>query len=209
MSERDKSIDQAGGIMLLMVMLGHVLDWCDLSDTIFWNTLQLFLFFYMPWFFYKGGMFYKEKDIKKQVVDDFYKLVVPYLLFFICSTVVDGVIMFQNGGSIKSLIHVIVWSFFVSGTAPGNSALWFFVAYFVVKTCYAILHNSMKLSDIWIIIGGIVILLIVNLLKNIFGDLFVLKYPENLWSSLIGLVYFCAGHYLKEKQFLYNYLEFV
>lgn len=206
MSTRDKSIDQAAGLMLLMVMLGHVLDWCNLSGSLFWTILQYFFFFRMPWFFFKGGMFYREKEIGQQVRSDFYKLIVPYILFFAVSTVVDGLAMWQNGGTLISVIHVVGWQLLVSGAAPGNSAVWFFVVFFLVKALYGVLHNRLRMNDILIMGGGITILLIVNLLKQRIGDSPVLKYPEYLWSTFVGVVFYSAGHLLKDKQ--YNKVTF-
>lgn len=52
-------IDMAAGIMILWMMLGHIgasqLGYCTPQ---FVQFLGRFLFFFMPWFFFKSGMFF-------------------------------------------------------------------------------------------------------------------------------------------------------
>lgn len=72
---RDESIDIAKGIAIIAVVLGH----CTLIP---WNPWRCIIYsFHMPLFFIFAGYFYKEKEIKVALSNDFRRLIVPYVIF--------------------------------------------------------------------------------------------------------------------------------
>ena len=62
MKERQAHIDMAAGIMLAWMILGHVASHASYHGAFL--RIGIYLSFFMPWFFYKAGMFYKLKPLK-------------------------------------------------------------------------------------------------------------------------------------------------
>lgn len=63
MKNRDYSLDFLAGILLLQIIYNHC---CSISKSV---SIDLsFLAFYMPWFFYKGGMFFKTLESKQMLM---------------------------------------------------------------------------------------------------------------------------------------------
>lgn len=61
--KRETSIDAVAGLMILTMMMGHVMQESFLFST--WMYLPLHIvFFRMPWFFHKAGMFAREQNVK-------------------------------------------------------------------------------------------------------------------------------------------------
>ena len=54
--ERDKSIDAVAGMMIIVMVVGHCVAEGYLKTFI--NVLN----FFMPWFYYKSGMFYRVQS---------------------------------------------------------------------------------------------------------------------------------------------------
>jgi fucose 4-O-acetylase-like acetyltransferase len=65
LKHRDNSIDVIAGILLIHMVLGHVFQFAKLTDCRFYHWMDV-LFFFMPWFFFKSGMFFNKN---KKVVD--------------------------------------------------------------------------------------------------------------------------------------------
>lgn len=61
--ERDKSIDAVAGLMMIVVITRHTLNWLGLSDEPFVQILLRFFFYTMPFYFFKAGMFYRDKHL--------------------------------------------------------------------------------------------------------------------------------------------------
>lgn len=56
---REQHIDMAAGIMIMWMILGHVASHANYNGAFF--KMGTYLSFFMPWFFYKAGMFYQNK----------------------------------------------------------------------------------------------------------------------------------------------------
>lgn len=64
MQKRIEYIDLAAGIMIIFMMLSHVI-WAGVGVEPHWmGLLRRLFFFFMPWFFYKSGHFYKLNNYK-------------------------------------------------------------------------------------------------------------------------------------------------
>lgn len=61
--KRETSIDAVAGLMILTMIMGHVMQFSYLFSTWMYQPLHL-LFFFMPWFFFKSGMFTKKQSVK-------------------------------------------------------------------------------------------------------------------------------------------------
>lgn len=64
MKQRDSSIDNISGLLIIYMILYHIFQMSGFRNAIHSNGM-LPLSFFMFWFFYKSGMFYKEKTCKE------------------------------------------------------------------------------------------------------------------------------------------------
>ena len=123
--QRDKSIDIAKGIGIILVVYGHMV--CPIKEEI--------LLFHMPLFFLLSGYFFSPKDSVKDFLRKKSKaLLVPFVLFYILSFLYMVISKILKGESFISYILS-----FQSFVAP-NPPLWFllslfeiFVVFFVVE----------------------------------------------------------------------------
>lgn len=61
---RQSRIDAVAGLMIIYMILYHIFQWCDLREVNRSYWMQPISFF-MFWFFYKSGMFYKERTCRE------------------------------------------------------------------------------------------------------------------------------------------------
>ena len=57
---RQSHIDSVAGLLIIHMILGHCIQVTDSRDLTLYKWMQV-LSFFIPWFFFKLGMFYKER----------------------------------------------------------------------------------------------------------------------------------------------------
>lgn len=60
MAERDYSIDALSGLMILGVLFVHTMSWSGLDNSLLYTIVEYCIFFRMPYFFYKSGVYYRQ-----------------------------------------------------------------------------------------------------------------------------------------------------
>ena len=132
MNERKEHIDLAAGIMLTWMILGHIASHAS-YDGIF-PTIGRYLSFFMPWFFYKAGLFYKEKSFAANLNGGAKKLLVPFVIYSLIGQVFYYVCLItEHNVSFRSFVYQPIRGLFVTECLPGNGALWFLpVLYLIV-----------------------------------------------------------------------------
>lgn len=85
---RDNTMDMVAGILIVRMILGHYMSMCELKNTILFESTNI-LFFYMPWFFYKSGMFCSKerKDPNVFLKNNTRKFIKPFACFSLFGTV--------------------------------------------------------------------------------------------------------------------------
>lgn len=179
--------------MIIYMIFGHIISWCSLNDSLVYTWLDRLLFYFMPWFFFKSGMFYKNQSIK-QVWDRKCSLLKPFIIFGLI-----GLLTYYGRNydriSFGSFVKQPLATLLLSGTFCGNSALWFLLTLFLVKCLYSVL--SPRLSNTATLLTSLFLTLGIIYLKNRLD----LKYPEYLYNSIAGLLFYSAGVELKTHQF--------
>ena len=59
--KRIVSLDIITGILIIHMIFGHIMRFAHCIDTDLYHYTSILLSFFMPWFFFKSGMFYKER----------------------------------------------------------------------------------------------------------------------------------------------------
>lgn len=184
---RDLSLDIVAGVLIIWMMLTHAAAGAEYEPTWF-KWADRILYFFMPWFFFKAGMFFKAKPRREFYRSNFKRLIVPFLVFSLIGYLcwLPGMI----GNSELSMKYKLLAPFiqlWKEGSVTGNIPLWFLLSLFIVKA----LANEAMLRHVSFWITG-ALGLIVGFALHFKGGL------EPLWiaNSAIGLAFFILGYWL-------------
>lgn len=136
--KRFVDLDIIAGILIIRMMLGHFTYFSGLRNSMLYDTYNIF-FFYMPWFFYKSGMFFKPAEGQYKVLFNklFKSLLVPYILFTILGIACGCVYsFFVQDETILRVVLINFYGLFISGASSWCGHLWFLLSLFVVKYLY-------------------------------------------------------------------------
>lgn len=180
--KRETSIDAVAGLMILTMMMGHVMQESFLFST--WMYLPLHIvFFRMPWFFHKAGMFAREQNVKDCLMGG-KKLLIPFLKYsvigYLCYQAVQvllfGKPLFDDFGA--DMLELVTES-----STKGNKPMWFLATFFVVKMLDSLLGR--KHAVLWAALAAASAFVMYRLNWTNF-----LLVP----SALMGYFYFTCGH---------------
>lgn len=129
MNKRLSYIDNVAGIMIPWMILGH----CSLFSG-FGIPGYSILSFYMPWFFYKSGMFFKTRNCQELIKTDYKKFIIPFWVYSLIGWFVWSVCGLIDGSqSLSSCFLKPLNSMALRGYITGNSALWFLLSLFIIR----------------------------------------------------------------------------
>lgn len=197
---RNVSLDSIGGLLLIYMIIMHCAIWSDVFST--FSMYTQFLGFFMPWFFFKGGMFYRPLSLAKDIKKGYKRLIIPFIYFSIIGTLIlwcqyalDGVLNFKR--IIMSIGSVILY-----GSFPGNLALWFLVSLFVVRIIFNLFFNritpqhSQLHNILW---GGGITILCISFIPLYFIRLkYQIFIPYYFFNISSGLSFYTCGYLLKK-----------
>ena len=181
-------IDAIAGLMILWMVLGHCGHFSHFGLPFF-----KFLGFYMPWFYYKSGMFYKPKKQTDLLRKDIDKFLHPFIIYSLIGWFVWSVCeMIDGTQTIFSCILNAFNSFVTYGMIIGNGALWFLLSLFIVRE----FANIIIMRNL-----PIPILIFVCFLLS-FGLYYWGWYNHSWWMGNVfsGLFFFLLGYWLKGKE---------
>lgn len=160
MPSRLRNIDLGAGVMITWMVLYHVLLWKWGLEVPDWNitdpalippdvhafinqkgrlevinpcVLFPYLNFFMPWFFYKSGRFFRKQPFDRLLRHDGRKLLLTYLIWGGIGYVLYATMRFVDGtATLRGLTYSVIRRVFMCGEAPCNGALWFLLTLFGV-----------------------------------------------------------------------------
>lgn len=186
MRARDNSIDVVAGLLIVHVILGHIFQWAHMNS--FYAPVNRFLIFFMPWFFFKSGMFFKEN--RYLLLLNTKKLLVPFVVFSLVGQFFWSIMMFINGDRIMR--HYLISpfnTFFAEGSINGNLPLWFLLTLCIVQYVYSLVKSK----------RGLVLVLALSF-AYLLSESGCSK-PYLLANCCSGLFFYSAGNMLKEYQY--------
>ena len=227
MFKRISYIDFSAGIMIIWMIIYHALCYSwgfDLRE--YWEVADLsllpqgakaqindegrieminpcvyfpYLSYFMPWFFYKSGQFFRKRPWKEHVSKDAHKLLRTFVIWSIIGYVMFLVFgMLQHTLTLRSATYSIVRGLFLTGKVPINEPLWFLLTLFGVRTIANLIlpDKDSKLSFLWI--------LVVVLFGYIISYLaYLYNHPlQPLWiaNDASGLAFFALGYGLSKYE---------
>lgn len=186
--KRDNSIDVVAGFMILIMILNHIIQHTGFCNRQLDNSLLLFSFF-MPWFFFKAGMFYKGPSLKV----DIQKLLPPYLIYNIIGIIIGWFINYkEEATSLSHYCYITIFQWIRYSSPQTNLPLWFLFSFFMIKQIAAVCakynYSQLKLAGI---------LFMVCFSMHIWGG-------HNLYYIMnipLGFVFFAIGNVIKDSQY--------
>ena len=187
--ERNKSIDSAAGLMILYMVFTHVCQHYGFNQSRMYVILEHGFFFFMPWFFFKAGMFFKPGDSKEVIQKSAQRLLRPFVIYSIIGHFVYcGIAYFNHDMHVST--YIPIRSFLLMGSIPGNLPLWFLLTLFLCRVSLNALVNK-KVSEVVIAITALSLALILHLVN--FDE------PYYLANCMTGLFFMCMGQIMTKK----------
>lgn len=184
--ERQNFVDGLAGLLILSVILGHAAGVTD------YNRLNPIIFF-MFWFYFKSGMFYRPKEREKIIIGGAKKLLLTFVVYSFIGYVVDCLGKYISGDrEWEHYILVPIKDLLLRGSIRGNLPLWFLFSLYCVQIIYNELYIR-QIRPIFIFCGG----LCLASLAYYFG----LKYPYYLSTISLGLAAYSFGYMFRERQY--------
>ena len=178
---RNSFIDIVSGLFVVEIIIEHLLQNAEIAEGSFYSDYVVrFFSAFMPWFYFKAGMMFKEVYWKDGILKRVKKLFYPFITW----SVVGSLLIFP-----LALINSdIIWwgkkilSAFFYGQGAHNVPLWFLLSLFFV---YIIVYiRVIKVSWTHIIILGV--------LSWLF-NLIPYKLPMGLSNLTLGALFFVLG----------------
>lgn len=185
MKTRDTSLDALCGILIIHMIIGHLFEWSSLTDTNYYLMQQKILFFFMPWFFLKSGMFYREKEIKQNIKTSYKRLIIPLITFTILGLPSYWISLWMNNDT--NIIHYLLSplkSFIIVGNNVANLPLWFLFSLFCVNVISGIIFKYIK--TIYVLFVSFGLAAILNNLNT--------SIPHYIPNILLGVSFYSIGH---------------
>lgn len=197
MKKRDSSLDCVAGILIIYMISIHIFQWSGMNNILstYW---MLPLSFFMFWFFYKSGMYYKDKTCKEVLLGGGKKLMIPFIVFSLVGHLLQCVKMFMEGDT--NWVHYIfspIKQIMLYGSVGGNLALWFLPSLLAVQLMYTWLQKNVR--DEWIVLLSLAFAYTLHAMN--------ISKPLYIGNVSLGLAIFAIGHAMRELQ--YKRLVFV
>lgn len=186
---RKQDIDAVAGLMILWMVIGHLRQVCGYE----WQSPNI-LYFFMPWFYYKAGMLWKDGDVRNVANRGGRKLLKPFVVYALVGQIILTIcLLMENVVSLKPYLYSPVRSLILGGCVGGNTPLWFIPSLFVVQCVAAWLLSKKNWTCLWAVVS-------IVLGYGFYLIDFELM-PTYIESAFGGLFFFCMGNWLKDWQY--------
>lgn len=184
-------LDEVCGLLIIYMILTHI----QICADVFVEPQEMcVLSFFMPWFFFKSGMFYKGKTFRS-TLSGWKKLIIPYVVYSFIGHIIYCTRIYLEGD--QNWIHYVlspIKQILMCGSLLGNTPLWFLLSLFMVQLIYSVIHNKIK-DELIFMMGALVAFIIYFIDVNI----------TLLFSNTsLGLAFYAIGHKLKERQYFWH-----
>lgn len=208
MRQRLYYLDNVCGIMIFQVILGHQVGMCGYHNAAC-DYISKILSFFMFWFFFKGGMMFRDKNVMDTIKSSAKRLLVPYLFFNFLGLLCEAYFkILLDGPSVflKNRLLEIVNESTLFAVGP----CWFLISLFVVRVVFHICIKYRIVPGIIIVVSFIIAYLVyICSYKPGFSDLLQfgnghslnLQVPFYLGNMSLGLMCYSLGYVLRDKQY--------
>lgn len=157
------------------------------------------LHFFMPWFFYKSGQFFKKTSTKDLWKKDSQKLLKTFVIWSAIGYIFYLLIGLLNDSlTLRNTTYSVVRGLFLRGQVPINGPLWFLLTLFGVR----IIGNNILPNRVdkyaWLKIAGVVLIgYMISYMSYRFNHRLL---PYWVANGAAGLSFFALGYMLKDTE---------
>lgn len=194
MMQRTIYLDNVCGMLIIhMIYTYHIALACAISDNTVIEVINNLLFFFMAWFFFKGGMTFKNRDSKTMYMKSAKRLLIPYGIFCILGITIDFVLKYfgDNFQGIMSFAKDEIHTFLATSIVWSTGASWFLISLFLVRITYNYLSDKFSSWKIAILC------LTVSFLLTFANS----HLPCYIGCFFHGMTLFSMGNFIKKTQF--------
>lgn len=198
---REKSLDIAKGIGILLVIAGHTYNIPEVARRIIYA-------FHMPLFFIIAGYLYNEAKYNQygliQIIEDkAQKYLFPYYIFACINLIITS---FWNvylygidiaKSKMPEYIYSILLGFADEINMPNCAPIWFLMCLFISSVMFWVILKDKK-NNLYFLIPALVLICFLLSLLNI-------KLPWNLSTSFLAVAFMIMGHIFKQKEITYKF----
>ena len=202
---RESYIDAVAGLLIVHMIYGHVIQWAHLTET---DALYLFfqkvLGFFMLWFCFKAGMYFKSKKTETILISSFHRLLVPFIIFSIIGYITWSAKMILEGeNNWKQYLFTPIKQILEGGAIGGNLPLWYLSTLFVARIVFNWIVKKIEHYPFLLLFALIPFVIKqtecelplyvsnISLAVTFMGLGFFLKpYIKNVWVSFISIAVF-------------------
>ncbi len=192
MEKRQAHLDTVSGLLICYMMLMHILLWklIPLSNESVWlEPLKFFMF----WFFFKSGMFFRLKSSKEVIIGGGRKLLLPFVVFSILGYMLNVLHLLVTHDS--NWVHYSltpIKELVMGGSVGGNDVLWFLTSLFLVQVAYNELIKR-SIDSRLIVALALGIAFVCHILS--------VSKPAYLANASLGIAMYSLGYSLKNVQY--------
>lgn len=187
--KRNESIDSIAGIMILYMVFTHVCQHYHWEHTTIYIVMEHFLFFFMPWFFFKAGMFFKTGSTNDVLIKSTKRLLKPFVLYSLVGHLCYCFLIYMKGELVISEF-IPYKSLLLTGSVTGNLPLWFLLTLFGCR----VMFNFILRKNVPAVVVAIVSLAVACLL-HVIG----FNYPYYIANIMTGLFFMSLGYILARR----------
>ena len=187
MDRRISYLDLISGLFILQIVVMHILQWSGLWGTgTFFDYWDKAFFFFMPWFYFKAGLFLNRKRaLRDWIRKDAYRLLLPYLVFSVIGSVIRmGFDLWEGEKPLWKIPLSPLGGVAVDGAPGGNMPLWFLLSLFWSRLFFRLLPERREVC-------AFVVAIVIGAVLSEYG----VKLPLSLSTAFPGLVFLLLGRW--------------
>lgn len=175
-----------------MIFVCHIPYECNFSSDVL-GIISRVLFFFMFWFFFKGGMVHKDCSNGEQLKKSAKRLLIPYAAFLVIGVLLDMAIKPKTMGETPFSLYFVrteLLTWLNCSIILPTAASWFLLSLYFARVVFNFLHKWIPSFMIFVASLGVAFTL------KLLGIL-----PYYVGTMFLGLAVYSIGNCLKEKQF--------
>jgi len=191
MANRVRYYDSIAGILILYMIAQHVMLSCHLQQESVFIWLGRIFCFFMPWFFFKAGMFFHKTRWREMLQKSCKRLLIPFAIYSLIGLIVErGIAYLEGDHDWTNYVIYPIKEVFLKGSITGNLPLWFLTTLFAVRILFWLLDHA-KIHPLIIVLFGFIL-----------GFVAYKMCPKVLYLRNIpmALSFYSLGTYLVDKQ---------
>ena len=187
--KRNESVDSIAGIMILYMVFTHVCQHYHWEHATLYIVMEHLLYFFMPWFFFKAGMFFKIGNNNDVFIRSTKRLLKPFILYSLIGHLCYCFLIYMKG-ELTISEFIPYKSLLLTGSVPGNLPLWFLLTLFGCR----VIFNFILSKNI-----PVVVVALASLIVAFFLHVIGFNYPYYIANIMTGLFFMSLG-YIQARQ---------